>query len=150
MRFREPEEPLVVLKHKPRSSATSRLRAPSKVAQMQQGHLTEQSELGAIRIAPDAIAQIVGHTAAECYGVVGMAGKGLTRLLTRDKLTQGIDVSSTADGLRVDLHVVVEYGLNLAEVAATVRSRVGYELERLTGLRVAAVEVHIEDVRRSA
>jgi uncharacterized alkaline shock family protein YloU len=79
-----------------------------------------------------------------------MAGKGLTRLLTRDKLTQGIDVSSTEEGLRVDLYVVVEYGLNLAEVAATVRSRVAYELERLTGLRVAAVEVHIEDVRRSA
>ena len=77
---------------------------------MQQGHLTEQSELGAIRIAPDAIAQIVGHTAAECYGVVGMAGKGLTRLLTRDKLTQGIDVSSTADGLRIDLHVVSSTG----------------------------------------
>ena len=46
--------------------------------------------------------------------------------------------------------MVVEYGLNLAEVAATVRSRVGYELERLTDLCVAAVEVHIEDVRRSA
>ena len=53
-----------------------------------------------ITIAPDAIAQIVGHTAAECYGVVGMAGKGLKRLLTRDKLTQGIDVSAprTASG----------------------------------------------------
>jgi uncharacterized alkaline shock family protein YloU len=113
-------------------------------------HLTEQSQYGTITIAPDAIAQIVGHTAAECYGVVGMAGKGLKRLLTRDKLTQGIDVSGMQDGLRVDLHVVVEYGLNLAEVAATVRSRVGYELERLTGLRVAAVEVHIEDVRRTA
>ncbi|NUT54768.1 MAG: Asp23/Gls24 family envelope stress response protein [Thermoleophilia bacterium] len=117
---------------------------------MEQGHLTEDGELGTIRIAPEAVAQIVGHTAAECYGVVGMAGKGLKRLLTRDRLTQGIDVSSTADGLRVDLHVVVEYGLNLAEVAATVRSRVAYELERLTGLPVAAVEVHIEDVRRSA
>src|SRR5688500_20270821 len=122
---------------------------------MQQGHLTEQSELGAIRIAPDAIAQIVGHTAAECYGVVGMAGKGLAgkalkRLLTRDNLTQGIAVSASEAGLRLDLHVVVEYGLNLAEVAATVRSRVAYEVERLTGLNVAAVEVHIEDVRRSA
>jgi uncharacterized alkaline shock family protein YloU len=117
---------------------------------MEQGHLTERGELGTIRIAPDAVAQIVGHTAAECYGVVGMAGKGLKRLLTRDRLTQGISVSGTPEGLRVDLHVVVEYGLNLAEVAATVRSRVAYELERLTGLPVAAVEVHIEDVRRSA
>ena len=117
---------------------------------MQQGHLTEQSELGAIRIAPDAIAQIVGHTAAECYGVVGMAGKRLPRLLARDKLTQGISVATKAEGVAIDLHVVVEYGLNLAEVAATVRSRVTYEVERLTGLRVGAVEVHIEDVRRSA
>ena len=117
---------------------------------MERGYLTEQSELGRITIAADVIAQIVGHTAAECYGVVGMAGKGLKRLLTRDKLTQGIEVSGAADGLRVDLHVVVEYGLNLAEVAATVRSRVAYEVERLTGLTVAAVEVHIEDVRRSA
>ena len=30
------------------------------------------------------------------------------------------------------------------------RLRVAYEIERLTGLNVAAVEVHIEDVRRSA
>jgi uncharacterized alkaline shock family protein YloU len=111
----------------------------------------EQNDLGTIRISAEAVAQIVGHTAAECYGVVGMAGKGLKRLLARDKLTQGIDVSEDGDGsLRIGLHVVVEYGLNLAEVAATVRSRVAYEVERLTGLSVAAVEVHIEDVRRSA
>jgi uncharacterized alkaline shock family protein YloU len=117
---------------------------------VERGHLTEQSDLGRITIGADAIAQIVGHTSAECYGVVGMAGKGLKRLLTRDKLTQGIAVSGSGEGLRLDLHVVVEYGLNLAEVAATVRSRVAYEVERLTGLTVAAVEVHIEDVRRSA
>ena len=116
---------------------------------MERAHLAERSELGAIRIAGDAIAQIVGHTAAECYGVVGMASKGLKRLLSRDKLTQGISVSGSDAGLRLDLHVVVEYGLNLAEVATTVRSRVAYEVERLTGLPVAAVEVHIEDVRRS-
>jgi uncharacterized alkaline shock family protein YloU len=114
-------------------------------------HLSQASELGRITVAPEAIAQIVGHTAAECYGVVGMAGRGrVARLLTRDRLTQGIGVEGREDGVVVDLHVVVEYGLNLAEVAATVRSRVAYEVQRLTGLAVAAVEVHIEDVRRSA
>ena len=51
--------------------------------------------------------------------------------------------------MTVDLHVVVEYGLNLAEVASTIRNRVAYEVERLTGLPVRAVEVHIEDVRRT-
>jgi uncharacterized alkaline shock family protein YloU len=113
--------------------------------------LSQTSDLGRIAISPAVVAQIVGHTAAECYGVVGMAGKGrVARLLTRDKLTQGIEVETRDDGLEIDLHVVVEYGLNLAEVAATVRSRVAYVVERLTGLSVSAVEVHIQDVRRSA
>ncbi len=117
---------------------------------MDRGHLTGSSELGRITIASDAIAQIDGHTAAECYGVVGMAGKGLKRLLARDRLRQGIEVAELDGALALDLDVVVEYGLNLAEVAATVRSRVAYEVERLTGLEVGAVEVHIQDVRRSA
>jgi uncharacterized alkaline shock family protein YloU len=110
------------------------------------------SPLGRITIANEAVAQIVGHTAAECYGVVGMAARGgrVGRLLARDRLTQGIEVERAEGGVAIDLHVVVEYGLNLAEVAATVRSRVAYEIARLTGLRVARVEVHIEDVRRSA
>ena len=110
-----------------------------------------ESTLGKITIASDVIATIVGHTASEAYGVVGMASHGrVRRLLARDRLTRGIEIGRTDEGVRIDLHVVVEYGLNLAEVASTVRNRVAYEVERLTGLTVAAVEVHIEDVRRSA
>ena len=107
------------------------------------------SPLGRITISTEAVAQIVGHTAAECYGVVGMAGRRpMDKLLARDR--RGIAVRGTDGGLELELHVVVEYGLNLAEVAATVRSRVAYEVVRLTGLRVGAVEVHFQDVRRSA
>ncbi len=109
------------------------------------------SPQGRITIANEAVAQIVGHTAAECYGVVGMASRGrVARLLARDKVTQGITIGRNGGGVAIDLHVVVEYGLNLAEVAASVRTRVAYEVERLTGLPVTSVEVHIEDVRRSA
>jgi uncharacterized alkaline shock family protein YloU len=110
------------------------------------------SPLGRITISSDAIAHIVGETALECYGVVGMAAKGpVRRLLGRERLTQGIQIGRDDDGggVTIDLHVVVEYGLNLAEVASTIRNRVGYEVGRLTGLPVRAVEVHIEDVRRS-
>jgi uncharacterized alkaline shock family protein YloU len=110
------------------------------------------SPLGRITIANEAVAQIVGHTAAECYGVVGMVPRGgrVGRLLARDRLTQGVEVESEDGGVGIDLRVVVEYGLNLAEVATSVRSRVAYEVERQTGLRVARLEVHIEDVRRTA
>jgi len=115
---------------------------------------TLSSELGRITISSDAIAHIVGETARECYGVVAMAARGpVGKLLgRRERLTQGIQITREldGDGVTIDLRVVVEYGLNLAEVASTVRNRVSYEVGRLTGLPVRAVEVHIDDVRRSA
>jgi uncharacterized alkaline shock family protein YloU len=104
------------------------------------------SPLGRITISTDAIAHIVAETVRECYGVVAMAG----RKWLPDRPTRGIEIGGDGDGVTVDLHVVVEYGLNLAEVASTVRNRVGYEVSRLTGLPVRTVEVHIDDVRKSA
>ena len=56
-------------------------------------------------------------------------------------------IPSEQGGIELTLAVVIAYGLNLAEVAATVRSRVSYEVERVTGLEVARVEVRIDDVR---
>lgn len=117
--------------------------------------LTIPSERGRITIAPEAVAQIVGRVAAECYGVVGMAVRGpardrVTQLLPRGRPARGIVVRNVEGAVALDLHVVVAYGLNLAEVASTVRSQVGYEVERLTGLRVASVDVHIQDVKRTA
>ena len=101
--------------------------------------------LGRITIANAAIEHIVGETVRECYGVVAMAGpKWLP-----ERVRKGIDVGRDGEEVTIDLHVVVEYGLNLAEVASTIRNRVSYEVGRLTGLPVRAVEVHIDDVRRS-
>lgn len=108
--------------------------------------LTVASPRGSITISRDVVAEIVGETAARCYGVVGLATRSkVGRLLRRD----GITVGGDATGMRIGLRVVVEYGLNLTEVAATVRSQVGYDVERLTGLPVEVVEVVVEDVRVS-
>jgi uncharacterized alkaline shock family protein YloU len=109
------------------------------------------SSLGRVAITDDAVAQIVGLTTVECYGVVGMVAPGrLGRLLPRDARTRGVEVSGGRDGVSIGLHVVVEHGLNLAEVASTLRDRVTYEVGRMTGLPIAAVEVHIEDVKGPA
>ena len=109
---------------------------------------TLASPLGRISISHDAVAHIVGRVAAEAYGVVAMGG-ARKRLLARDRLRQGITVGGSGDVVTIELSVIVEYGLNLAEVASTLRNRVQYEVERLTGLRIASVEVRIQDVRRS-
>jgi uncharacterized alkaline shock family protein YloU len=109
--------------------------------------LTLDMELGRLTISREAVAEIVAETALGCYGVVGLsAGTRVKRLFRRE----GISVEGDAKALRIELHVVIEHGLNLAEVASTVRSQVGYEVTRLTGLEVAAVEVVIQRVRASA
>jgi uncharacterized alkaline shock family protein YloU len=108
---------------------------------------------GRITISSGVIAEIAARTVTRCYGVVGMApgaGARVPSLLPRKRGKRGIAVSGGDDGVELGLRVVVEHGLNLAEVAATVRSQVTYEVERLTGLRVASVDVHIERVRQSA
>ena len=104
-------------------------------------------ERGRIAIAPAAVAQIVGAAAAESYGVVALAGRGRLSKLVPWGIKKGVDVGLRDDGLVVELRVVVEHGVRLAEVAETVRSRVQYELERMVGLPIASLEVHIDGVR---
>jgi uncharacterized alkaline shock family protein YloU len=106
--------------------------------------LTLELEHGRLVISREAVGEIVAETALGCYGVVGLsAGTRVRRMLRRE----GISVEGDATALRIELHVVIEHGLNLAEVATTIRSQVAYEVERLTGLSVAAVEVVIQRVR---
>jgi uncharacterized alkaline shock family protein YloU len=115
----------------------------------------DDTPAGRITIGDDVVAEIVGLTVLECYGVVGMAGKrlvhGVARLLGRDGSAAGVEVERGADGdVAVAVHVVMESGLNLAEVSESLRSRVSYEVERLCGIVVSAVTVHIHDVRRES
>jgi uncharacterized alkaline shock family protein YloU len=112
-------------------------------------HLARTTDIGRISISAKAIAQVVGHVTAESYGVVGMAGRRFPRLPGRDRLTDGIDVRTSDGGIEIVLHVVVEYGLRLAEVAAMLRDRVVYEIKVQTGVTVTKVEVLIDDARRS-
>jgi uncharacterized alkaline shock family protein YloU len=107
------------------------------------------TELGTVAVSMDAVAQIVGQAAAESYGVVALAGRGRLSRLFPWGIRKGVDVEQRDGGLAVELRIVVEHGLKLAEVAATVRSRVQYELERMLGVPAAALEVHIDGVRSS-
>jgi uncharacterized alkaline shock family protein YloU len=109
---------------------------------------------GELVIPNEVIAQIVGLTVLECYGVVGMAARNLTQgvagLLSRERIDQGVGVRRETGGLAIELFLIVEYGLNLAEVASTVRSRVQYTVEKLTGMPVGGVQIHVQGVRRTS
>jgi uncharacterized alkaline shock family protein YloU len=108
---------------------------------------------GTVTIGDDVVAEVVGLTVLECYGVVGMASKrlvhGVAKLLGRDALTKGVEVARVAAAsVDVDLYVIMEHGLNLAEVAENVRARVAYQVELLCGLHVGRVAIHIQGVKR--
>ena len=108
-------------------------------------HVLASTEFGQVAVSEEAIAQIVRYSAAESYGVVALVGQGFWSQLRSGK--KGVEVEKREDGLAIELRVVVERGLKLAEVSTAVRARVVYELERMTGLPVAVLEVHIDKVR---
>jgi uncharacterized alkaline shock family protein YloU len=106
---------------------------------------------GRMIITDRAIADMVGWTVLECYGVVGMASpnlrRGMASLLSRDRLHQGIKVEQATEQLRIKLYIIVEYGLNVAEVAGNVRSQVAYNVERMVGRPVTALQIYVQGVR---
>ena len=110
-----------------------------------------ESEWGTVVVSERAIADIVAYTVLECYGVVGMASpnayQGVARLLSRDKLHQGIKVERDKGYFKISIYVVVEYGLNVAEVAGNVRSQVAYNVEKATRERVTDLHIHVQGVR---
>jgi uncharacterized alkaline shock family protein YloU len=124
---------------------------------MEHRHLTRvdppEDVSGAFTITHEVIAQIVGLTVLECYGVVGMAAssrtQGVYRVLSLERVDQGVTVRPEPQGLAIGLYIVVEYGLNLAEVASNVRTRVQYQVEKQTQMAVDSIQIHIQGVKRT-
>lgn len=112
--------------------------------------LARARELGRIEVYPAAVAALAAHAAADCYGVMGMAGRGLragmAELLRRD-LHRGVEVRETGDGLAIDVYVIVNYGIRISELAHNLQSAVRFEVERSTGVPVLGVNVYIQGVQ---
>ena len=109
------------------------------------------SEYGEITVDNGVIASIAGSVANKCYGVVGMASRskkdGLVSLLKPDNMTKGIKVTVEDAGSVINMHIVVEYGLNINVICDSIINNVKYKIESNTGLKVTNVEVIVESVR---
>ena len=108
--------------------------------------------LGVITIDPDVIAKYAGSVAVECFGIVGMAAvsvkDGLVKLLKKESLTHGIQVSRSEDNMiTLDFHVIVVYGISIATVAENLISNVKYKVEEFTDMKVDKINIHVEGVR---
>ena len=109
----------------------------------------KENALGQIVISNDVIAKISGMAATSCYGVVGMIDpKGkLYNLFAGDSITKGVNVSLEDEALVIDLHVMVEYGVNISAMSESVIKNVKYNVEKITGCKVGAVNVFVDSTR---
>ena len=113
--------------------------------------LTIKNKFGTISIENEVVARIAGMAAISCYGIVGMAAKnikdGLVQLLKIESLTKGVQIKITNGSIVIDLHIIVEYGTNIAAIADSIVSTVKYRVEENIGLPVAEVNIFVEGVR---
>ena len=110
------------------------------------------TDLGIITISPEVIAKNAGTVAVECFGIVGMATvnmkDGLVRLLKKESLTHGIQVSiSDENTITINFHVIVAYGVSISAVTDNLISNVKYKVEEFSGMPVDKINIYIEGVR---
>ena len=106
---------------------------------------------GTIIIENEVLSKIAGMAATRCYGVVGMAGKknknGIVGLLMGDSITKGVKISTVDSKIVIDLHLMVEYGVNINAICQSIINNVKYSIESMTGCKVGKITVNVESTR---
>jgi len=110
-----------------------------------------QTEKGLITISTDVFTNITGAAATNCYGVKGMAIRstkdGLVHLLRRESMAKGVKVRGNDDGsISLELHIIVDNGVNLMAVSRSIMSEVKYNVSRATGVSVKSVDVFVDSM----
>jgi uncharacterized alkaline shock family protein YloU len=110
---------------------------------------------GQISVAEGVVQKIAGKACREIGGVHAM-GTGGTRMFgtLRERIpgssgpnfSQGVGVEVGETEAAVDLDIVVEYGVSIAELGRSIQRNVKQAVERMTGLRVVEVNVAVDDV----
>jgi uncharacterized alkaline shock family protein YloU len=124
------------------SDVTSKVKAPHA--------LSRTESLGRIEVSPRVVASIVGHAANECYGVVGMAARGLrdgiAERLNRENAHRGVEIEVREGGIEIELYIIAQYGTRISEVAHNLMSAVRYAVEKSLGLPVLSVNVNVQGI----
>ena len=110
-----------------------------------------QTEKGAITIGSDVFTNITGAAATNCFGVKGMAVRsktdGLVHLLRKEAMGKGVRVTFQDDNsIAIDLHIMVDKGVNIRAISASIIKEVRYFVTKSTGTEVSAVNVFVDSI----
>jgi uncharacterized alkaline shock family protein YloU len=115
-----------------------------------------QTDNGKITVAESVVQKIAGIACREIGGVYAMGSStGRTFGAIREAFPGSMGTPNVAQGVRVqvgetqaaiDLDIVVEYGVAIADLASSIQRNVQQAVERMTGLEVVEVNVNVDDV----
>ena len=110
-----------------------------------------ENESGVISITSDVFMNLAGDAASRCFGVKGMAGRakgdGIAVLLRRESMSKGVAVNfPETGGVDIQLHIVVDHGLNVSTLARSIISEVSYKVAEATGVKVNRVDVFVDSM----
>lgn len=112
-------------------------------------HVSEDKDLGVIRIANDVVAVIASIVATEIDGIASMSGgivEGLAKKVSGKNAQKGIQVAVGEVEAVIDLRVIVYFGEKIDEVCKILQRKVKEAVESMTGLHVLEVNVKVEGV----
>ena len=110
---------------------------------------TNIDQEGNVCISNEVVATIASIAAKSIDGVAGMFGSltgGFAELLGKKNPSKGVKVTITDKDVKIDMFVVVEYGVKIPDVAWEIQDKTKNEVEAMTGLNVVAVNVNVEGV----
>ncbi len=109
-----------------------------------------KTSLGVISIVPEVLMTLVGDTATSCFGVKGMAMRsvtdGLVHLLKPEAMGKGVHIAYGEDYILIDLHIVVDQGVNIPVLCRSIISEVKYKITEATGIDVRSVDVYVDSI----
>ncbi len=113
--------------------------------------IRHNNENGSVNVSTSVYTDIAGTAASNCFGVKGMAARsvkdGVYHLLRRESMAKGVIVRfHEDDSMSIDLHIMVDNGVNLSAVGQAIMERVRYEVTNYTGTEVRAVNVYIDSM----
>ena len=113
--------------------------------------IRHNNENGSVNVSSSVYTDIAGTAATNCFGVKGMAARsvkdGVYHLLRVESAGKGVHVDFHEDGtISIDLHIMVDSGVNLSAVGASIISEVRYVVTKCTGTEVRAVNVYIDSM----
>ena len=113
--------------------------------------IRQKNENGSVNVSTSVYTDIAGTAASNCFGVKGMAARSVTdgvyHLLRKESMSKGVRVEFHEDDtISIDLHIMVDNGVNLNAVANSIISEVRYVVTNCTGTEVRAVNVYIDSM----